>query len=120
MRVLICPDKFAGTLTAVEAAAAIARGWQRAAPGDETDCRPLADGGPGFLDVIAAAAGGTRVPVPTVDPLGRPVPAEVLVLGHVGYLESAQACGLHLLAPAERDPKATTSYGLGVLVAAAI
>jgi glycerate kinase len=120
MRVLICPDKFAGTLTAVEAAGAIARGWSRAAPGDETDERPLADGGPGFLDVIAATAGGSRVPVPTVDPLGRPVPGEVLVLGQTGYLESAQACGLHLLAPAERDPKTTTSYGLGVLVAGAV
>jgi glycerate kinase len=120
MRVLICPDKFAGTLTAVEAADAIARGWSRAAPGDETDRRPLADGGPGFLDVIAATAGGSRVPVPTVDPLGRPVPGEVLVLGRTGYLESAQACGLHLLAPAERDPKTTTSYGLGVLVAGAV
>jgi glycerate 2-kinase len=120
MRVLICPDKFAGTLTAVEAADAIAHGWSLAAPADETDRRPLADGGPGFLDVIAATNGGSRVPVPTVDPLGRPVPGEVLVLGRTGYLESAQACGLHLLAPAERDPKTTTSYGLGVLVAAAV
>ncbi len=120
MRVLICPDKFAGTLTAVEAAGAIARGWQEAAPGDETDQRPLADGGPGFIDVIAATAGGSRVPVATVDPLGRPAAGEVLVLGSTGYLESAQACGLHLLASGERDPKATTSYGLGVLMAGAI
>jgi glycerate kinase len=120
MRVLISPDKFAGTLTAVEVAAAIARGWSGAVPGDSTDERPMADGGPGFLDVIAGTAGGRRVPVPTVDPLGRPVPGEVLVRGATGYLESAQACGLHLLVPAERDPKATTSYGLGVLVASAV
>jgi glycerate 2-kinase len=120
VRVLICPDKFAGTLTAVQAAAAIARGWARAVPADQTDERPLADGGPGFLDVIAATAGGTRLPVPTVDPLGRPAPGEVLVLGATGYLESAQACGLHLIEPARRDPKTATSYGLGVLVAAAV
>lgn len=120
MRVLICPDKFAGTLTAVEAAEAIARGWHRVAPDDETDKRPLADGGPGFIDVIAATAGGSRVPVPTVDPLGRPAAGEILVIGETGYLESAQACGLHLLAPGERDPKVTTSYGLGVLIAAAV
>jgi glycerate kinase len=120
VRVVICPDKFAGTLTAVQAAEAIGCGWRSAAPGDQTELRPLADGGPGFIDVLAAAAGGNRVPVPTVDPLGRPTPGEVLVLGQTGYLESAQACGLHLLDSAELDPKATTSYGLGVLIVAAV
>ena len=54
------------------------------------------------------------VPVPTVDPLGRPVAGEVLLdRRRTAYVESAQACGLHLLAAAERDPKTTTSYGLG-------
>src|SRR5262245_23527090 len=113
MRVLVCPDKFAGTLTAIEAATAIAEGWREAAPGDEVATVPLSDGGPGFLDVVAAATGATRVPVGTVDPLGRPAGGEVLHHGATGYLESAQACGLHLLTPAERDPKRTTSYGLG-------
>jgi glycerate 2-kinase len=121
MRVLICPDKFAGTLTAVEAAEAIARGWREAVPEDEPDPRPLADGGPGFLDVLHASLPGTRIPVSTTDPLGRPVRGEVLVVDDTtAYLESAQACGLHLLAPEERDPKVTTSFGLGVLVAAAV
>jgi glycerate kinase len=120
MRVLICPDKFAGTLSAVEAAEAIARGWSAAVPGDDVITRPLADGGPGFLDVISTAVGGERIWVATVDPLGRPVPGEVLVVGQTAYLESAQACGLHLLTDAERDPRTTTSYGLGVLIAAAV
>ena len=57
MRVLIAPDKFAGTLTAVEAAAAIAEGWSRQAPGDELDLAPMADGGPGFVDVLHDGAG---------------------------------------------------------------
>ena len=105
MRVLICPDKFAGTLSAVEVAEAVAAGWASAAPGDELVRRPLADGGPGFLDVVAAAIGGARIAVPTVDPLGRPVRGEVLVAGATAYVETAQACGLHLLAPAERDPQ---------------
>ncbi|MFC6345574.1 glycerate kinase, partial [Nocardioides hankookensis] len=52
MRVLVAPDKFAGTLTAVEAAEAIATGWRRRAPGDELDLAPMADGGPGFVDVL--------------------------------------------------------------------
>jgi glycerate kinase len=120
VRVLICPDKFAGTLTAPEAAAAIADGWHDTAPTDQTVLRPLADGGPGFVDVLAGALGGRRVPVDTVDPLGRPAHGEILAVGATAYVESAQACGLHLLTPAERDPNRATSYGLGLLLAAAV
>ncbi|WP_328344228.1 glycerate kinase family protein [Micromonospora sp. NBC_00421] len=121
MRVLLCPDKFAGTLEAPEVAAAVAAGWREVADADELLIRPLADGGPGFVTVLADALAGRRIPVPTVDPLGRPVGGEILLTADgVGYLESAQACGLHLLAAAERDPKATTSYGLGALVTAAV
>jgi glycerate kinase len=120
VRVLICPDKFAGTLPAVDVAAAVADGWLEAAPADTVVQRPLADGGPGFVDVLAAALGGSLVPVPTWDPLGRPVPGAVLVAGECAYVESAQACGLHLLSADERDPRTTTSYGLGALVAAAV
>jgi glycerate kinase len=120
VRVVICPDKFAGTLSAPRAAECIATGWSEVAPADEVLCKPLADGGPGFLDVVAAAVDGTRIPVPICDPLGRPVDGEVLLVGGTAYLESAQACGLHLLTDAERDPRHTTSYGLGLLVAAAV
>ncbi|MDG4840736.1 glycerate kinase [Micromonospora sp. WMMD967] len=122
MRVLLCPDKFAGTLSAPEVAAAVADGWHSVAQGDDLLIRPLADGGPGFVEVLAEALGGRRVPVPTVDPLGRPAAGEILLTadGTTAYLESAQACGLHLLSATERDPKTTTSYGLGLLVAAAV
>lgn len=120
MRVLISPDKFAGTLSAVAAADVLAQGWRSAAPDDEIIVRPLSDGGPGFLDVLAVAVASRRIPVPTTDPLGRPVTGEVLVVGDTAYLESAQACGLHLLAAGERDPKVTTSFGLGPLVVAAV
>ncbi len=54
------------------------------------------------------------------DPLGRPAPATVLVAGATAYLESSQAAGLHLLAPAERDPARTTTFGVGELVGAAL
>jgi glycerate kinase len=121
MRVLICPDKFAGTLGAPEVADAVAAGWAERAPGDELVRRPLADGGPGFVEVLASALGGRRRPVTATDPLGRPTPAEVLVTdGGTAYVESAMACGLHLLDPGERDPKRTTSYGLGLLLTAAV
>jgi glycerate kinase len=120
VRVLICPDKFAGTLSAVQAAEAIAAGWAAEAPGDELIQRPLSDGGPGFVDVLAAPLDGTRVPVSSVDPLGRPLVAEILMAGDTAYVESAQVCGLHLLSPEERNPRITTSFGLGALLATAV
>jgi len=120
VRVLICPDKFAGTLTASEVAAAVAAGWRESAPADELIERPLSDGGPGFVEVLATALGGRRLAADTVDPLGRPTRGEVLLVGTTAYVESAQACGLHLLEIEERDPKITTSYGLGLLLAAAV
>jgi glycerate kinase len=120
VRILVCPDKFAGTLTAAEAADALARGWLSVAPADQVDQRPLADGGPGFLSVLSSAVGGRRLDVATYDPLGRSVTGSVLIVDGTAYVESAQACGLHLLSDAERDPLTTTSYGLGVLVAAAV
>lgn len=124
MRVLICPDKFAGSIGAVAAAAAVARGWREVAPDDAVVLRPLADGGPGFLDVLEDAIGGRRQPVPTVGPLGRPASGAVLLVetgaGTTGYVESAHACGLHLLESHERDPRAATSYGLGTLLLAAV
>ncbi len=120
MRVLVCPDKFAGTLTAAQAAAAIAEGWARQAPADEIVEVPLADGGPGFLDVLHANLGGRLVAATVAGPRGEPVPGSVLVVGETGYVESAQACGLHLLPVADRDPGLTSSFGVGELVAIAV
>jgi glycerate kinase len=113
MRVVICPDKFAGTLSAPAAAQAIAAGWRDVRPDDSLVLRPLADGGPGFLDVLAAAhPAGKRFPVSTTDPLGRPVDGSVLVVQDTAYIETAQATGLHHLSEGERDPRATRSSGL--------
>lgn len=122
MRVLLCPDTFGGTLSATEVVAAVAAGWREVAPDDDLMGRPLSDGGPGFVEVLAGSLPGRRVSVPTVDPLGRPVRGEILLAeqGRTAYLESAHACGLHLLAHAERNPLVTTTYGLGLLVVAAV
>jgi glycerate 2-kinase len=120
MRVLIAPDKFAGTLTAVEAAEAIDEGWRRGAPGDETVQVPMADGGPGFCDVLYAGLGGDLLALTVTGPYGDPVPATVLLVEDTAYVESAQACGLHLTPRAARDPERATSAGVGELLAAAI
>ncbi|MGZ5417436.1 MAG: glycerate kinase family protein [Nocardioides sp.] len=120
MRLLIAPDKFAGTLTAVEAAQAIAEGWLRRAPGDEVDLAPMADGGPGFVDVLHASLGGDLLATTVTGPYGEPVPGSVLLHDGTAYVESAQACGLHLTAPDERDPERATTRGVGELIAAAV
>jgi len=116
--VLIAPDKFAGTLSAVEAAAAIAEGWRRTSPTDDLVEVPLADGGPGFVDVLHATLGGELLPVRVTGPLGTPVDASILLVADTAYVESAQACGLHLV-PEPRDPRVTTTYGVGELLLAA-
>ncbi|NYG56321.1 glycerate kinase [Nocardioides perillae] len=124
MRVLVAPDKFAGTLTAVEAAEAIAVGWRRRAPADELDLAPMADGGPGFVDVLHAGLGGQLLAAAVTGPGGDAggAPAAVLLVDGTAYVESAQACGVQLTggrgsgALAER----ATTVGVGELVAAAV
>jgi glycerate kinase len=121
VRVLIAPDGFGGTLSPAQAAAAIAAGWGAAAPADELDLAPLSDGGPGLLEVLAAALPGGALHRRTVqDPLARPVTAAVLLDAGTAYVEAAAACGLHLLEDSERDPAVTTTAGVGQLVAAAL
>ena len=123
MRVLVAPDCFTGTLTAAQAAEAIAAGWRRQAPADVLDLCPLSDGGPGFVDVLAASLGGRPVAVAATGPLGGPAAATVLLAdrseGATGYVESAQACGLDLVPRGRRDPGRTTTAGLADLLAAA-
>jgi glycerate kinase len=121
MRVVMAPDGFGGTLSPAQAAAALAEGWRRLAPADEVELVPLSDGGPGFVDVLATALpDAERRPVTVEDALARPVEAEFLLDGTTAYVESAQACGLHLLQSQERDPKRATTYGVGQLLRAAL
>lgn len=119
MRVVIAPDEFGGTLTAAEAAAAVAAGWSATWPSDELELVPVSDGGPGFCEVLSASLGGEWIALTVRDPLGRPTPARLLRVGATAYVESAQACGLQLVAPHERDPLRAASAGVGDLVAAA-
>ncbi|GAA1301139.1 glycerate kinase [Saccharothrix xinjiangensis] len=118
---MIAPDCFGGTLTAREVAEAVAEGWRRAAPGDELSLRPLADGGPGFVDVLHTALGGVVRTTTVTGPLGDPVEARWLEHDGTAYLESAQACGLHLIPPdlRPRTAETATTRGVGELLNAA-
>ena len=121
MKVVITPDKFAGTLTAAEAATAIASGWRSARSEDELVLVPLADGGEGTVEVVRAALPGAQAHASEVrDARGRPVTATWLGLPDGRALvEAAQACGLSALAAGERDPLTATSFGVGELILAA-
>ena len=120
MRVVVAPDKFAGTLTANEAAAAIAEGWARTAPHDTLDLVPMSDGGPGFVDVMHAALGGELLACTAPDLYGVPTPATVLVADGTAWIESAQVLGLWLRQPDERQPLRASSSGLGELILLAL
>ncbi|SDH10962.1 glycerate kinase [Lentzea fradiae] len=112
-------------MTAREAADAIATGWTDAKPGDVVVQRPLADGGPGFVDVLHAALDGDIRYISVTGPLGDPVGARWLSADvdgrRVAYVESAEACGLHLI-PADRRAEScetATTRGVGEIIAAA-
>ena len=123
MRVLVAPDKFRGTLTAAQAASAIAAGWRRERPSDEVDEVPMADGGEGTLDALVAALGGELRTVRVSGPLGDPVDASfgmiVTASGPTAVIELARASGLALVGEARRNPLRASSRGTGELVLAA-
>jgi glycerate kinase len=124
VRVLFAPDKFRGTLTAEQAARAMARGWLRVRPQDEAEEIPMADGGEGTLDALVAALGGERRPATVTGPLGEPVEAAFGLVpgpsGPTGVVEMALSSGLALISDGRRDPRRTTTRGTGELILAAV
>lgn len=121
MRIVVAPQEFKGTLTAEQAAQAMAEGVRKAMPDAQVDTLALADGGPGTVRALAGAAGGELRRATVQDPLGRPVEAEWgLLTNGTAVIEMAAAAGLVLLADDERDPEATTTFGVGELIGAAL
>jgi glycerate kinase len=122
MRILIAPEEFKGTLTAVEAAQIISSAVARRLPQAILDLAPIADGGPGTVAAVLGATGGSPRVTSVHDPLGRAVDATWGILdgGRSAVIESAAACGLVLLRPGERDPTRASSFGVGELVRAAL
>ena len=122
VRVLVAPQEFKESLTAEEAAAAIARGLAAARPEWTVEELPLSDGGPGFLAALARATGGRMRVAATHDALGRARTAHVLDIADTGTctVEAAMANGLALIERADRDPLRASTEGVGELVAAAL
>jgi glycerate kinase len=120
MRVVVAPDSFKGSIGARGAAEALAGGWLSARPGDRLTRLPLADGGEGTLEVLAAAAGGCRWhPAQVTGPAGRPVVACWLELpGQTHVIELARASGLPLLTAAR--PLRADTAGTGELIGRAL
>jgi glycerate kinase len=122
MRIVLAPDSFKGSVTAAEAADAMAAGLRQVWPDAACVRLPMADGGEGTVDAVLTALDGRRRTAEVRDPLGRPVEAAYgWVAGErLAVIEMAAASGLPLLAEAERDPHRTSTAGTGDLIAAAL
>ncbi|MCY3655993.1 MAG: glycerate kinase [Chloroflexi bacterium] len=127
LRILVCPQEFKGSLTAMEAAAALAAGARSAEPDAEIIEMPMADGGPGTAAILAATRGGELVATEVTGPLGSPVQTQFALLppsteggAPAAVVEAAEAAGLVLVPREERNPARATTYGVGQLMRAAI
>lgn len=121
-RYLCAPDSFKESLTAMEAARAMAQGIENADHDAEVRCLPMADGGEGTARALVDATGGSMRAVPVHDPLGRPVEGHfgLLADGTTAVVETVEASGLALLEAKERNPLIASSYGTGELMLAAV
>ncbi len=122
MKIVIAPQEFKGSLSAVQAAQAMAEGLGRALPDATLELVPMADGGPGTVEaVVAAAKNGRRMTAAAHDALGRPLQAAWGIIDDgTAVIEMAAASGLTLLAEDERDPRIASTYGTGELIRAAL
>ncbi|UVI30126.1 glycerate kinase [Paenibacillus spongiae] len=122
MKIVIAPDSFKGSLSAVGVGSAIERGIKRAVPGSAIKVIPMADGGEGTVDCLVHATSGRIMQVPVSNPLGRVIEAGFGMLGDgtTCVIEMAMASGLYLIEAHERNPLHTTTYGVGQLIEAAL
>ena len=122
MKIVIAPDSFKGSLTALQVAAAIEVGLRRVFPDVAIEKVPMADGGEGTVQSLVDATAGQILTTQVLDPLGNSIEAEYGVLGDgvTAVIEMAAASGLTLVPPDKRDPRVTTTYGTGELIRAAL
>lgn len=122
MKVTIAIDSFKGSMTSMEAGQAAAEGVLRAYPGADICVRPLADGGEGTVEALTCGMGGELQHVMVTGPLGQPVNCQYGIVRESGtaVLEMSGAAGITLVAPEERNPLKTTTYGVGEVIRDAI
>ena len=121
MKIVIAPDSFKESLSALEVAEAIAKGWASVYPDAEICLLPMADGGEGTVDALLAATGGERRECQVRGPLGAPVQAHWgWLAGNTAVIEMAAASGLHWVPSGRRDATVTSSYGTGELIREAL
>ncbi|MFB8050222.1 glycerate kinase family protein [Streptomyces rubiginosohelvolus] len=126
-RIAIAPSGFKESLSAARVAEAIATGVRRVIPDADLDLIPLVDGGEGTAEALALAGGGRLVPCTATGPVGDPVASHFALLGGgttpgplTAVVEMAAVAGLALVPPDRRHPGATTTYGVGELIRAAL
>jgi glycerate kinase len=122
LRIVVAPDSYKGSVTAVEVAQAMERGILQVFPDARVRRIPIADGGEGTVDALVAATGGRLCHTEVHGPLGEPLDAQWGILGdgRTAVIEMAAASGLPLLAPETRDPRKTTTRGTGEVMRAAL
>jgi glycerate 2-kinase len=120
MKVVVAPNAFKGSLTASQAAAAIARGVREVFPEAEVLEVPVADGGDGTVEALVSAHRGTYLTADVEGPLGNPVQAMygLIEAGRTGVVELASTSGLTLIPAGHRDPRKASTYGFGQLLEA--
>lgn len=120
MKVLLAPDSFKGSLSAVQAAEIMVRAVRDELPDAKAVALPMADGGEGTVDALVAAGGGEKRFVEATGPLGYQVRSYYGTIGRTAVLEAANLFGLPMVLEADRDPLRTTSAGLGDAMRAAL
>lgn len=120
MNVVIAIDSFKGSLSSKEAGDAIKSGIIDIFPDASITVCPIADGGEGTVDALVSASGGTFRTITVSDPLMRPVEATYGLIDNTAVIEIAAAAGITLIAPSERNPLYTTTYGVGEIIKDAI
>lgn len=122
MKIVIAPDSYKESLSALEVATQIELGFKEIFPDAEYVKVPMADGGEGTVQAMAETTQGRIVHMEVTGPLGQPVPSFYALTGdgRIAMIEMAAASGLALVPPAQRNPEITTSYGTGELIKAAL
>lgn len=120
-KVVVASDSFKGCLSSEGVADAVEKGIHEIYPECEVVKLAVADGGEGTMDALTATLGGSIIEAEVLDPLSRPIKAEYAIInGDTAVIEISRASGLTLLAPEERNPLKTSSYGTGQLIADAL